>query len=175
MNEETKENRDRGRFSGWLEQIPFERKIQVIALLTLFIPIQIFVIGDFYGGGFQTALFRYEDTIFGSFIVLISHDIWSVITGNAVGLYALGLVLWVIAACFLLVTLVLLCTGKKDFGRKMVTGGKLIVISALLFCSSIISQYGVLFHNIMGISVPLGLPLLVLVGFWMYTEGVKAG
>jgi hypothetical protein len=160
-------------FPTWLRHIPYRRKILAIALLTLVIPLEVFVIGDFYGGGFQTPLFRYQDTIFGSFIVLVSRDIWSVLTGFATGVYALSLSLWVIAAGILLANVVLLCLGTKDFASKMITGGKLVMISGLLFLSSIVLQYGPLFHNPMGISIPLGIPLLLLIGFWMYSEGVK--
>ncbi len=173
MSEERKVNEDRGIFVRWMHRIPYTRGVQIIALLLLVIPIQIFVIGDFYGGGFQTPLFRYQDTIFGSFVVLISHDLWSVQAGYANGFYALSMILWAVAAGILLLNVVLLCIGKKDFAGNMIRGGKLIVISALLFCASIILQYGPLFHSAIGISIPLGLPLLVLVGFWMYSEGAK--
>lgn len=160
-------------FLTWIRHIPYTRKIQVIALLTLVIPLEIFIIGDYYGGGFQTPLFRYQDTIFGSFIVLVSHDIWSVQSGYADGLYALRIILWAVATGILILNAILLIIGIHDFAGNMVTGGKLIIISALLFCSSIMVQYGPFFHNMVGISIPLGIPLLILIGFWMYSEGAK--
>ena len=160
-------------FLTWMRHIPYCRKIQIIAFLTLVIPIEIFIIGDFYGGGFQTPLFRYQDTIFGSFIVLVSHDIWSVQSGYGGSHYALITIIWAVAAGILILNAILLVIGIHDFAWNMVTGGKLIVVSALLFCSSIMVQYGPLFHNTAGISIPLGIPLLILIGFWMYSEGIK--
>ena len=160
-------------FPGWTKQISHKKKVRIIALLTLFIPVQMFVIGDFYGQGFQTPLFRYMDTMFGSFIVLVSRDIWSVMTGFATGVNALILILWAIALAILLVNVVFLFIGRKDFALKMITGGKLVMVSGIFFLSSIVLQYGPLFHNQMGISIPIGLPLLVLIGLWMYSEGVK--
>jgi hypothetical protein len=173
MDEEKKVNGDDAVSDVHPTRSLHRMKIIVIALVTLVIPLQIFIIGDFYGSGFQTPLFRYQDTMFGSFIVLVSHDIWSVLTGYGNALYALITLLWVAGTWVLMVNVVLLCIGIKDFAGTTITGGKLIMIAGLLFGSSIVVQYGPLLHNASGFSIPLGLPLLVLTGFWMYSEGVK--
>ncbi|MEI7432936.1 MAG: hypothetical protein WCJ93_01655 [Methanomicrobiales archaeon] len=34
--------------------------------------------------------------------------------------------------------------------------------------ASIIVRYGPLFHNSTGLAIPLGLPLIFLIGIWMY-------
>src|SRR5271157_240925 len=96
---------------SWIQRIPYNWKIRIIALFTLVIPIQMFVIGNFYGSGFQTSLFRYDDTMFGTFITLLSRDLYNVMTGYDVGLGALAIILWIIAACILVLNVVLLFIG----------------------------------------------------------------
>jgi hypothetical protein len=143
-------------------------KIRIISLFLLLVPVYFFIIGDFYGSGFQTPLFRYQDVFLGSFMVLISNDLNNVITGFFQGIRVITVLLWAVGFVFLIVNLVMLFADNTQVKRTTRRSGIFIIISGIFFLVSIIVYYGPLFHNTFGIAIPLGLPLLFLIGIWMY-------
>jgi hypothetical protein len=154
-----------------LEHIPpigIITKIRIISLLIFLVPVYFFSIGDFYGSGFQTPLFRYQDVFLGSFLVLVSNDLNSVITGFFQGMMAASVLLWLLGSVFLIINIVLLFADTTLIERTTRRSGILIIVSGIFFLLSILVHYGPLLHNTLGIAIPLGLPLIFLIGIWMY-------
>jgi hypothetical protein len=149
-------------------KVGIKTKMRIISLFILLVPVYFFIIGDFYGSGFQTSFFRYQEVFLGSFVILISNDIYNVITGFFNGSMVPAVILWCLGFCFLVVNCILLFVGRKDFNRIIRRGGMLIIISGIFFLLSIIVRYGPLFNNSTGIAIPLGLPLIFLIGIWMF-------
>ena len=79
----------------------------------------------------------------------------------------------VIGVCFLVSSILMqfLEVGSSNYIKKR--GGTLIITAGILFSSSIIIQYGPLFHGPAGIAIPVGLPVLFVIRGWMYMEGHK--
>jgi hypothetical protein len=148
-------------------QLGIKTKMKILSLLILLIPVYFFSIGDFYGSGFQTPLFRYQEVFLGSFLVLLSNDIYNVITGFFQGVMVPAVILWALGTFFLLLNIITLFVVKAEYKRVICLGGKLIIISGIFFLASIIVHYGPLFHNSYGVAIPLGLPLIFLIGIWM--------
>jgi len=142
-------------------------KIRVISLFILLIPVYFFTIGESYGSGFQTPFFRYQEIFLGSFLILISNDVYNVITGFFKGAMIPVVILWCLGTFFLLVNIFLVFVGKFPFNQIIRRSGVLIIISGIFYLFSIIVHYGPLFHNQYGIAIPLGLPLIILIGIWM--------
>jgi hypothetical protein len=151
-----------------LSKIGIITKIRIISLFTLLIPVYFFTLGDFYGGGFQTPLFRYQEIFLGSFLVLISNDVYNAITGFFQGAMIPVVILWCLGSFFLVVNIVLLFLDRTEFKRMIRRSGILIIIAGFFFLFSLIVRYGPLFNNSSGIAIPLGLPLIFLIGIWMY-------
>jgi hypothetical protein len=67
-----------------------------------------------------------------------------------------------------MINIVLLFVDTALAERTTRRSGILGILSGILFLLSIILHYGPLFHNTSGIAIPLGLPILLLIGIWMY-------
>jgi len=149
------------------------RKEQIFSIIALMIPINIYIIGDFLGAGFQTSLFKFQISSYGSSFILVTRDLSYVISGIYKGQTALSTLLWVIGVCFLVSSIFILFleSGASDNLKKR--SGTLIIIAGILFISSIIVQYGPFFHGPAGTAIPIGLPVLFVIGGWMYMEGRK--
>jgi len=142
--------------------------IRIISLFILLIPVYFFIIGDNYGSGFQTPLFRYQDIFLGSFIIFTSNDVYNVTTGFFQGAMVPTVIFWCLGSIFLIVNIILLFVCTTPVERIIRRSGIIIIISGIFFLVSLILHYGPLFHNSYGIAVPLGLPLYFLIGIWMY-------
>ena len=147
--------------------VGIKTKIRIISLFILLIPVYFFTIGESYGSGFQTPLFRYQEIFLGSFMIFISNDVYNVITGFFKGAMIPVVILWCIGTFFLIVNIVLVFICKTPFDLIIRRSGVLIIISGIFYLSSIIVHYGPLFHNSYGITFPLGLLLIFLIGIWM--------
>jgi hypothetical protein len=151
-----------------IDKIGIKTKMRIISLFVLFVPVYFFIIGDFYGSGFQTPFFRYQEVFLGSFVILISNDLYNVVTGFFTGSMITAVVLWCMGFSFLLMNCIVLFVDMKEFNRNIKGSGMLLIISGIFFLSSVIVRYGPLFHNSYGIAIPLGLPLYFLIGIWMF-------
>jgi CHASE2 domain-containing sensor protein len=101
-------------------------------------------------------------------VVFISNDVNNVMNGFFKGAMIQVVILWFLGFLLLVVNSVLLFVDKTEFNRIIRRSGILMIISGLFFLFSIIVHYGPLFHNSSGIAIPLGLPLIFLIGIWMY-------
>ena len=150
------------------------KKIDSLFLLALFaLPINIYIIGDFLGAGVQFALVRFQISYQGNSILYVTNDLNYVLLGIYQNLSALSVIFWIIGVLLLVFAIVLLHISKINISiiRKRV--GLLILTTTILFLASLISQYGPIFHGPAGTAIPIGLPVLFVIGGWMYMEGQK--
>lgn len=149
------------------------RKEQILSLILLVIPINIYVIGSSIGSGLQTPLFKFQMTGYGSFFIPVTSDLYYITSGHYKGQTALSTLLGVIGVCFLVSAILLLFLEMGAYDEIKKRAGIIIIIAGNLFLGSIIIQYGPLFNGPAGIAIPIGLPVLFVVGGWMYWEGLK--
>ena len=45
------------------------------------------------------------------------------------------------------------------------------IIGAVILTVSVIMQYGIFFNSQSGFAIPVGIPVILIIGWWMYREG----
>ena len=148
-------------------------KIRILSILTLFLPMNIFVIGDYLGAGIQFPLIKYQITYMGSMAITIFRDITYILNGVYTNKTTLSVIVWVLGVLVLVLGIVIIWVKIDKNNNNLKLTGILIITSAFLFLSSTIIQYGPLFKGPAGLAIPIGLPVLFVIGGWMYHEGCK--
>jgi hypothetical protein len=143
----------------------------LLQCLVFLIPVNIYIIGNWLGTGVQWVLFRYQQTYLGNSLILITREISFVLSGTISGRTAISITLWVIGVILFIIAtvLVILANIRKDSPliKKAsvftITGGIIIVVSIFI-------QYGLLLNSQAGFAIPVGIPGIFLIGWWMYQE-----
>ncbi|MDI6719453.1 MAG: hypothetical protein QMD46_07585 [Methanomicrobiales archaeon] len=146
---------------------PRARPAAVAAMLLA--PLNIYIIGSFLGTGIQCALFRYQQTYLGSNWISLVQDIGYVTGGHLGGRTAWSIVVWC-CAVLLLVLAVLLAADDASPRTAKNRAGYAVMGSGVLFLLSCAIQYGPLLHGPGGISIPVGIPMLLAAGWWMQRD-----
>jgi hypothetical protein len=149
-----------------------DRRIPLLLTLLLFlIPLNIYVIGEWIGTGVQWALFRYQDSAYGTSLITLTRDLEYVISGIITGKSAISLSLWVAGAILLIVAFIALAAlFAENMDEKMHIPGLLVIASGVLLLASCVTQYGPLLSGPAGFSVPIGIPLVWVVGWLIYMQ-----
>ncbi|MCQ8894799.1 MAG: hypothetical protein NQU46_09280 [Methanolinea sp.] len=143
----------------------------LLVLLLLFVPLNIYVIGDWLGTGVQWALFRYQETTYGASLITVASDIGYVSSGLIAGKTAISFLLWDVGAVILLVSFFALLLVMVEREREWIHyAGLAIAASGVLFLASCIAQYGPTFAGPAGFAVPLGVPLVFAVGWLVFVQ-----
>ncbi|MCU0629860.1 MAG: hypothetical protein MUF37_01750 [Methanoregulaceae archaeon] len=132
-------------------------------------PINIYIIGDWQGVGVQFAFFRYQITTLGTSLIHSYQDIEYIKMGILGIKTALSTAFWIIGSIFLTISFIY----QMLYLKKFFITGLFVLFSSILYLVSIIIQYGPLFHGPAGTAIPIGLPVLFVIGAWMYMEGQK--
>jgi len=137
-------------------------KFSLFCALTLLIPINILVIGNWLGSGIQWAAFRYQQTYLGHNVITVNMDlnyflngIFGLKTGFSVSLWAFGLILLILA--------LIVSYYNRDPG-KTYSEGMLLICGGTAFILSDMVQYGFFFSGPAGICIPVGVPVIFILG-----------
>jgi hypothetical protein len=137
----------------------------IIALLVIFFlfPLQVFIIGEETGIGFQGAVYRYQITGYGNSLIPITQEAMYIANGIYSGKTALSVILWVLGTIVLTITmwfgLVYSWDNRQDFGNRIGLG---LAGSCICYICSCITQYGIFFHGPAGTSIPFGIGIILL-------------
>jgi heme/copper-type cytochrome/quinol oxidase subunit 3 len=136
--------------------------------LLLCIPLNIYVIGDNLAQGVQWALFRYQQSSQGNSLILIHKDVHYVIGGILRGASATSTIIWVIGAVLLVAAVLILATAAAQDNPGLVRPAGILTIAcgALFFFAELV-EYGPVLANSHGSSVPVGIPVIIVVGLWL--------
>ncbi|MCX6689215.1 MAG: hypothetical protein NTZ39_05955 [Methanoregula sp.] len=138
-------------------------------------PIQIYSIGDVYGAGIQGAFYRYQESSLGSSFIPITQDLHYVTSGNYYGQTAVSILVWTAGDILLvLATILSLMKEQKIVDTKSKIVYSLLITSGMVFLISIMFQYGIFLYGIAGISIPLGIPLIIISGMYFFTQTADA-
>jgi hypothetical protein len=141
----------------------------ILQCILFLIPINIFVIGDWFATGVQWGLFRYLQSSFGSSLIFFTSDINYIIRGSITGRSALATGFNVAASALLILALCVLVYVYLKKSIAPVNLAAVITISCgFLFLLSDIIQYGILFNGPAGFTIPIGVPIILVCGWWMY-------
>jgi hypothetical protein len=126
--------------------------------------------GDNNGFGIQGAMFRWQMTPDGDLFITIPHELTYVTSGVYSGKTALMAILWATGTVVLsLTTIAALVYGNRlprNYLRFIILG---LTGAGLMYLASCIAQYGFLFHGPAGVSMPLGIPILFIFAFVLYS------
>lgn len=150
--------------------LPDRRIPLLLVLLLFFIPLNVYVIGEWMGTGLQWALLRYQETSYGTSLITIARDIEYITGGVLTGKTAVSIGLWVAGVALLAAALVTLAAMvAEEIEGKARTAGLVVIASGILMLASCIAQYGPLLSGPAGFAVPVGIPLVLAVGWLIYS------
>lgn len=141
----------------------------IFQCLLFIIPINIYVIGDWIGTGVQWVLFRYQATYLGTNFIVIFKELIFVQNGNIHGKTVLSIGLWFLAACLMILATIFAYYAYETEDRNQF---RIVAIldglTGILLLVSMFNQYGISLQGPAGFVIPIGIPLLFIVVYWMY-------
>jgi hypothetical protein len=144
-----------------------------LSLLLLVIPIHVYLIGDGIGVGIQSAILNYKSTYLGDSLTHAFIELNYVLSGLITGKTAYSILLWFAGFLLLLIALLsIILAGYHEEVRDR-RSGYLYLAAGLCFLVSIFIQYGIWFVGPAGISIPIGIPLILYFGWWYHTSQMK--
>jgi hypothetical protein len=142
----------------------FSRYYKYIYPLLFIIPLNFFIIGDRIGIGVQWAFFRYQDSYFGSSFIPVTNNLGYILDGVITGKTVFSELLIIIAAIGFIIAFLLLLS---DYSHAIQISGIITIINGFLLLASSMIQYGIWFHGESGESIPIGVPLIFVIGVCM--------
>jgi len=136
----------------------------------LLTPITVFTIGDWMGAGVRFPLVLYQDTVYGTSVIPFWREIDYVASGLIGGRSALAILLWTLGVLLLVAAVAFLVVRWYDEHRKPVA--LLVAAAGAAFLASCVAHYGPLFHGPAGWCVPVGVPLIFAIA-WFVWRGEK--
>ena len=144
--------------------------------LLLCIPLNIYVIGNNLAEGIQWALFRYQQSSQGNSLILIHKDLHYVTGGILRGASATSTIIWILGAMLLVAAVLALALAAVRHTPGLVRpAGMLTVVTGALFLLAELVEYGPAFSNLHGSSVPVGVPVILVVGLWLIYSEFRTG
>ena len=140
--------------------------------LPLILPMNIYVIGDWLGTGIQWALFRYQQTYLGTSLIPVSNDFRYVLDGIMGGRSGVSVLIWCAGAVMLVAAVFLFIYSHymEPDSRWSSYPPLVSMVAGILFFLSCIVQYGVLLHSQAGFSIPIGVPIVIILGWYLYFQ-----
>jgi len=136
--------------------------IFLLLILFFIFPIEFFVIGEGYGYGIKGFTYQYQITSQGVSLIPITYELEYIINGTIKGKTYLSIIYWITGTSLnmLGLTLYLLIYDLKKPNINRICAG-FILLSTIFVILSSITQYGFLFSGPAGISILIGMPLLI--------------
>lgn len=139
-----------------------------------FIPVQFFIMGEGYGYGIQGFTYRYQITTQGVSFIPISYELGYILNGTITGKSVYSILFWIAGSISFAIGITLLLM-MYDFEKLMYNKlGSFFLFSSII-CTILSStiQYGPFFFGPAGISVLIGIPVLIILSWFVYTNSEK--
>lgn len=151
-----------------------DHKVPIFLHLLLFaIPLNIYVIGEWIGTGVQWALFRYQDTSYGTSFITVTRDYEYIAFGTLTGKTAVSISLWIAGVVLLIIAFIALAAMiLEEMDDKKHYPGIMVIGSGILLLLSCMVQYGPFLSGPAGVSIPIGIPLMLVVGWLIYSKHI---
>ncbi|HOB44263.1 MAG TPA: hypothetical protein PLK04_12355 [Bacillota bacterium] len=148
--------------------LPTRTLLLCFLLLALLLPVEIYVIGDALGAGIQCPLFRYQETYLGSSTITILRDLDYVAFGIISGRSALSILLRVCGSALLIAAAIYLAwKWQEDYDSFRKPLALLVAGAGVAYLLSCIAQYGPTLYGPAGFAVPVGVPLILAVAWYI--------
>ena len=136
----------------------------------LLLPANIYAIGGAVGGGLRFPLFLYQDTTYGASLIPVWREIAYVTSGTIGGRSAVSILLWVLGTALLIAAIAYFAVRREDdyetFRKPLAL---LVAGGAAAYLLSCVAQYGPTLHGPAGFSIPVGVPLILTVAWYIMT------
>lgn len=142
-----------------------------IPLIPFIFPINVYLIGGSIGAGFQLLLVRIVESFHGWSMIFLWRELEIVLNREITGRTAFSILFWVAGTALLALAAILIVSSHGD-GRRNI---KIYGLGCALLVISTIVQYGPLFHGPAGVAIPIGLPLLVIIGYLLWKDVARTG
>jgi hypothetical protein len=148
----------------------------LLFVVLFFLPLQVFIVGDFTGIGVQGAVYRYQESGYGTASMLLPREINYVTSGIYTGRTALSIILWASGTILLACTTAYACIHTESPGQRFYRQiGFGLIGSCVIYLASCIAQYGFLFHGMAGFSFPVGIIMILSwIGIFYFFPGIFA-
>lgn len=143
----------------------------LLQCITLLIPLNIYMWGDWILVSLQWAFFRYQDTAAGSGIFTINRDISFILLGFSTGIHnILAVVFWTAGSILLLAGILLTLYGCiREEALRIRTASFFTLGAGILFGLSALERFTG------GFAIPLGLPVLFIIAWITYRQQPEPG
>lgn len=141
--------------------------IIILLLICFILPIHFFMMGEGVGFGLQGVVYQYKVTGQGVNLFTIVQDMNYVLYRTYSGRTMISSILWIMGSLCTIVSTIIWLVNAACISRFNKISGALLITGAVIYLFSVIFQYGVLLHGAAGISIPFGVPLLIVIGYIM--------
>jgi hypothetical protein len=138
----------------------------ILQCLVFLIPLNIYMWGDWIIVDLQWALFRYQQSPYGNSLIIGNKDINYILLGQTTGMYnILATVFWTTGSILLIIGLILTILANVDKRSALIKKASIFTIIGGIFFvfSALVRFYG-------GFAIPVGVPFVIFIGWWMYKE-----
>jgi hypothetical protein len=137
----------------------------IFQCLIFLIPLNIYMWGDWILVSIQWAFFRYMQTPYGNSLILGYKDILYILQGQSTGLYNIAAaVLWTTGVIILLATLIVTIIALiREESDKLKTASYFTLAGGIFLGLSALCRFNG------GFAIPIGVPIILFIGWWMYT------
>jgi hypothetical protein len=126
--------------------------------------------GDWLLVNAQWALFRYQQSPYGNSLIFGHKDILYIYLGQNTGIYNIAAaVFWTTGAAVLLIGLII-----TIFAYTWEQSGKIRAASYFTLIGGIFLGLSAICRFNGGFAIPVGVPIILIIGWWMYQETVDA-
>ncbi len=146
------------------------RLLLLSQVLIFLIPLNIYMWGEWLLVNVQWALFRYQQSEYGTSLIPGYKDILYIYLGQNTGWYNIAAALfWTTGAVILLVGLyiTIIACIEQNF-EKIRTASYFTISGGTLLCLSAICRF------FGGFAIPVGVPVILILGWWMYQGNFEA-
>jgi hypothetical protein len=137
--------------------------LALLCVIFFILPLNLFIIGDYAGIGVQGAVYRFQSAAgYGTSFFPITRELSFVLNGTYVKRTALSIILWalgtVLLACTMAFSFIHVNDKTVKFYQQMTFG---LLAACACYMGSCIAQYGFLFNGPAGISLPIGIIIIL--------------
>jgi hypothetical protein len=141
----------------------------IVQTLIFLIPLNIYMWGDWIIVDLQWALFRYQQSPYGNSLVPGNNDIHYILLGQTTGIYnILATLFWTTGSILLIIGLLVIILANVDERSTLIKKASIVTVTAGIFFgfSALLRFFG-------GFAIPIGVPFVIFIGWWMYKETVE--
>ena len=136
----------------------------ILQCLIFLIPLNIYMWGAWLLVNVQWALFRYQQSPIGNSLILGYKDILYIYSGQSTGVYNIAAAtLWTIGSIILLIGLCITIFAYKEERSSLIK-----TASCFTMCGGIFLGLSALCRFYSGFAIPVGVPIILIIGLWMY-------